>query len=224
MRRKGDESPFREPRGKVVVGRHVPVERVARYAVSAVLTDHDGPPLAGLQVLRHDQNAPGEDLRPHIQHYIVGRPVVRFRDLASARMGRLQRLVKTAHAVGVETFAEPAGGVGKWRGGMHRVRLLRAPTQFRQFGYRRVQEEPVSDLFGCSHQRLYVLFELPHGLVMPLCGLEPAPEINRHVQRSFFPIPFRTETLEELAQGLRRAGPYRLAGVSDNQRWSGKTR
>ncbi len=99
---------------------------------------------------------------------------------------------------------------------MHRVRLLRAPTQVCQFGHRGVQEEPVPDLLGRPQQRLHVPFELPHGLAMPLRRIEPAPEIDRHVL-CFVRVPFRTEAFEELAQGLHRAGTNRLAVVPDDQ-------
>src|SRR5439155_15923925 len=60
--RKGDKPAFRKRSGKIVVGSVVGVERIARDAVPAMLTDNDGPALARPQVLGQHQHSPGEQI------------------------------------------------------------------------------------------------------------------------------------------------------------------
>jgi len=52
MRRERDETPLRQPSGKIMVRRDVAFDHVLRDAPAPVLANHHGPPLAMLEILR----------------------------------------------------------------------------------------------------------------------------------------------------------------------------
>lgn len=73
LRRIGHETLFRETYGEAAIVRRVDfrISDIARAALQPVLTNHHGPPLAGLDVLRYEQNPIRQDSWPDIQNHLV---------------------------------------------------------------------------------------------------------------------------------------------------------
>src|SRR6266446_1742365 len=88
MRRECDETLLRQVGGEIMVRRDVAFDHVLRDAPAAMLANHDGPPLARLEVFRQQQDSPGEDLRPYVQHYVVSGPLWIVVDAPRPGVGR----------------------------------------------------------------------------------------------------------------------------------------
>ena len=73
LRRERDEAFFGQARGEAVVEVRVDrrVGHFPRPAFEPVLADDDRAPLAGLEVLRHEQDAVGEHAGPDVEHDLV---------------------------------------------------------------------------------------------------------------------------------------------------------
>src|SRR5262245_2602954 len=69
----GDEPLFGEPHciAVIVVAVDLGIGYVGRPALEPVLAYHDGTPLPGGNILRHEENALGEDAGPNIEHHLV---------------------------------------------------------------------------------------------------------------------------------------------------------
>src|SRR5579885_3211895 len=80
VRGEGDETLLGQARGEVVIVGVVAFHHLAREALAPMLADHHGPALAGANVLGHEQDAPGEDVRPDVQHHFVAGVLFRIVD------------------------------------------------------------------------------------------------------------------------------------------------
>src|SRR6202034_2713278 len=73
LRRMGHETLFCEADREAVIVRGVDLRigDIARAALQPVLTNHHGPPLAGLDFLRYQQNPIRKNSWPYIQNHLV---------------------------------------------------------------------------------------------------------------------------------------------------------
>ena len=108
LRRVDDVAQFDEPAREVVVDRPLlDVDGVGRPPFEAVLAHDHRPLLAGLQVLRQQQDAVGEHVRVHVEHHLVAGPGLLVVHLPRARVERHRRLGQLADHLGVEVVAVP---------------------------------------------------------------------------------------------------------------------
>jgi len=73
----GDEALLSELRGEPLVkmiGRPlgIGVHRIFGDALEPMLSDDNGPPFAGFQILRDQQPAPGKDVGEDIERHLIG--------------------------------------------------------------------------------------------------------------------------------------------------------
>ena len=96
VRRKHDEAALHQGGGKALVGRPGAVGLVSGHGVDGhafktVLADHHGAALAGLEILGQEQDAPCEDVGPHVERHVVAGELAGVEDLAGAGIGRQRR-------------------------------------------------------------------------------------------------------------------------------------
>ena len=157
VRREGDEAALGQAGGEVVVGGGVGVDRVPRQAVAAVLARRRpaaarpaaGPwarPARPRRTRRARRRAPRHT--PSISSVSS--------DLTRPRVGRQERLRRSAHGLRVEPFAKrpsavgelPAGSVGRAASVLQRD-ARPAPASL-------VQKKPVAHVLRRAHERLNV--------------------------------------------------------------------
>ena len=119
VRREDDEAALGQLRGEIVIVRASSPSTTSLGTPSAsVLADDHGPPLARLEILGHQQNAPGKHVLPDVEHHFVADPLFRVVDLARAGIEGRQGLVEPAQdlfrkvlAIPLRAFDELAGGI-----------------------------------------------------------------------------------------------------------------
>ena len=127
VRREGDETA-RRPAGRQ--NRCRPCRRASIVSrgtpLRPVLADHHRPPLARLDVLGHQQDAPGEHVRPDVQHHVVAGPLRRLEDLARAGVGAAAGARRSGPCTSLRKYSRNAlGSSMNWSGGS---RIVPAPS------------------------------------------------------------------------------------------------
>ncbi len=143
-----------------MIGRVVPLDRVPRHAVAAMLANHDRPPLARLQILRQQQNAPGKYV------FDKRRAPPRSRSIAADRTP-----AATGGSAGSSrSSSRPNSSSHRY---LRHLRNLRDELlERRLFGIDLHRIEAIADCVRAAHQSLHVIFQLLHLAPLTLAGIE----------------------------------------------------
>ena len=148
VRSEDDEAALGQARGEIVI---VGVDRLRSaslgHAVAPVLADDDRPAFAGFQILRHQQDAPGEHVRTNVEHHIIAGPLLGVVDLARARIEwRDSGSSNCAKDFFRKVLAVRFGAFDELVRGNRLKTEFPGPSFVCQFGRDLVQEETVADM------------------------------------------------------------------------------
>src|SRR5215472_13806691 len=94
--REGDEALVRQPNGESMVegGVDLRIRNISRPPLQPVLANDDGTPFPRLNILRNEQNAVSEYVRPNVQHHFVPEEFRLVENEPRARVRRPARVGK----------------------------------------------------------------------------------------------------------------------------------
>ena len=222
VRREDDEAAIGERRPEIVVERHVPIDRLARQPVAAVL-DHDHrTPFARGDALGNDDDAPGEHVGPDVEHDVPGRPSVRLTDLACPRIERDVGRVERTDAVLAKALAIGARAFDELVCRPCRPRLLGIPFQRRQFGQDGKEKRLVANMLGPSHQCLDVALHFEHCPGVAGRRIESLPAVGERAARTR--REREAQAPGEIAERFPRYRGDRTIAVAGHERRFGERR
>ena len=109
VRGKNDEPTIRQARREVVIVGVVSLDDIFGHAPAAMLADDDGPPFPQFDIFRHQQDAPGEHVWPHVKDHFIADPLVGVVDLPRSRVERRIRFIESAKNLFRKVLAVPPG-------------------------------------------------------------------------------------------------------------------
>src|SRR5919197_4604577 len=125
-----------------------------------MLTDDDGSPFAGLEILGYQQYAPGEYVLPDVEHDLVADPLLGVVDLSCASIEGQEDIVELTQHFFSKILTERLGAFDELIRGDRLVTQLSGPVLDPEFGRDLVQEETLPDVLRVADQSLHVSFDL----------------------------------------------------------------
>ena len=211
VRREGDEAALGQPGREVVIGRQVALDHVLGQAVAAVLADHDRPPLARLEILRHAAARPRRRRRgtrrapPRSRSTSAGR-----RSCASADAAGKTGSSMTADHLPGQDLAQRPDFSGKDLRGLLLDAEHAEPFAARGQGADQgglIEKEGVARRVGSAEQALDVTLQLRDLALLAGVRIEGRPPVGRRPLRTFS----QRGDSEEPGEGLHGLGANDVA-------------
>ena len=125
----------------------VPLDHIFGDARASVLADDDRAPLARLQILGHQQDAPGKHIGPHVERHFIAIPLLCVVDLARSRIERQERLLKPSQDLFRQVLAIRFGRFDELVGRNWPATKFPRPCFVGQFRRDLMQEKPLAHMF-----------------------------------------------------------------------------
>ena len=219
---KHDEAAIGERRPEIVVERHVPVDRLARQPVAAVLDYDHRAPLAGGDPLGYHDHAPREHVGPDVEDDVPGRPSVRLADLARPGVERHVRRVERADAVPAEALAIGTRAFDE----LCRGHVGRDFSVFHfspcQLGQDAEEKRSIANMLGRPHQSLDVPLHFEHRPGVARARIESLPAVRKRARRTR--RQGKAQPFRKLAERLRRYRRDRPIAVAGDESGCGEPR